>query len=152
MDHDVHYLVVKKKEEKALVYMEYDPLQGFDITPKSGKSFEDCIHVNKMILIQPTLIEKLVHKKVERHFQRLLTIVTMLLNADDDTGTGLFECLSEIEKFRQEIKNKYRDYMSKEELHFMAKKLTILKEEVEQKRMAMEQRLINEHQKTGKSR
>lgn len=150
MNHDMKYLIVKKKNQNEIVYMEYDKLKGMDITPKNHKPFEDCIDVNKMILIQPTLIEKLVHKKIDKHFKRLLMLVTMLLETDDETGTALKEALNEIEKFRIEIKNKYREYMTKEELHIMAKKLTILKEEVNQRLMVLNH--VYTQEKTGKSR
>ena len=144
------YLVVKTKDKKEIVYMEYDKLTGYDITPKNQKTFADCIQVNKMILIQPSLIEKLVHKKVDRHFKRLLMLVTMLLEADDDTGTSLRECLNEVEKFRLEIKNKYREYLTKEELNLMAKKLMILNEEAKMRLSVLERTAKQE--KVGKSR
>ena len=150
MKQDTKYLVVKTKNQKEIVYMEYDKLTGYDITPKKKKTFADCIQVNKMILIQPSLIEKLVHKKVDRHFKRLLMMVTMLLESDDDTGTSLRECLNEIEKFRLEIKNKYRDYLTKEELNLMAKKLMILKEEAKMRLDVLEHAVKQEQ--IGKSR
>lgn len=150
MNHDVHYLVVKDKDKKEIIYMEYDKLEGMDITPKKKTRFEDLIQVNKLVLIQPTLIEKLVHKKVDRHFKRLLKLVTVILDTDDDTGTALREGLNEIEKFRLEIKNNYREYMTKEELHMLAKKLTILQEELKQKIFITENIITN--QKAGKSR
>ncbi len=130
MNQNIHYLIVKNKDTKEIVYMEYDKLTGYDITPKNKQPIQDCIKVNRMILIQPTLIQKLVHKKVDKHFKKLLLLVQMLLNSDDDTGTALYEALNEIEKFRIEIKNNYRMYMQKEELNLIAKKLTILKEEI----------------------
>lgn len=150
MNHDVHYLVVKDKDKKEIIYMEYDKLEGMDITPKKKNRFEDLIQVNKLVLIQPTLIEKLVHKKVDRHFKRLLKLVTVILDTDDDTGTALREGLNEIEKFRLEIKNNYREYMTKEELHMLAKKLTILQEELKQKIFITENIITN--QKAGKLR
>lgn len=150
MSHDMKYLIVKKKNQNEIVYMEYDKLKGMDITPKNHKPFEDCIDVNKMILVQPTLIEKLVHKKLDKHFKRLLMLVTMLLETNDETGTALKEALNEIEKFRVEIKNKYRDYLTKEELHIMAKKLMILKEEVDQRLLLLNN--VYTQEKTGKSR
>lgn len=150
MKHDMQYLIVKNKDQKEIVYMEYDKLEGMDITPKNHKPFQDSIEVNRMILIQPTLIEKLVHKKIDKHFKKLLMLVTFLLETDDETGTALREALNEIEKFRIEIKNKYREYLSKEELHFLAKKLVILQEEVKQKLLVLEQTISKE--KPGKSR
>ena len=58
------FLVVKNKDEKEIKYFEYDKVKGYNISPKNNVKFEDAINVNRMILINPSLIEKMVDKKV----------------------------------------------------------------------------------------
>ena len=48
---------------------------------------------------------------------------------DDDSGDTYREALNQIEKFRQEIKNKYRKFLKQKELETMSKKLIILQKE-----------------------
>lgn len=150
MGKEIRYLIVKKKEQKEIVYMEYDKLSGYEVVSKNKKTFQDSINVNRMIVIQPSLIENLVHKKINKQFKKLLTMLTLLFETDDETGTALREALNEIEKFRVEVKNKYRDYLSKEELKLYAKKLSLLQEEVQKRLLILEYSNIQE--KTGKAR
>lgn len=150
MGKETRYLIVKKKDQKDIVYMEYDKMKGFPLTPKPGLSFQDSIQVNKMIVLKPSFIETIVHKKVDKQWKQLLTLLTILFETDDETGTAIREALNEIEKFRLEIKNKYRDYLTKEELKLMAKKLSILQEEAKQRLFALEYHTVQE--KSGKSR
>lgn len=150
MEKEVRYLIVKKKDQKEIVYMEYDKLKGYTIAPKNPKPFQDCINVNQMIVIQPSFIEKLVHKKLNKRFKHLLSLITILFETDDETGTALKEALNEIEKFRIEVKNKYREYLSKEELKLMAKKLSFLQAEAKKRLVLLES--VDERKKAGKAR
>ena len=150
MGKDIRYLVVKKKNTQEIVYMEYDKLEGYEMTPKNKKPFEDSIHVNRMIIIQPTLIEGLVHRQVRQRFEKLLRFIALMYETEDDSGTTIQEVLNEIERFRIEVKNKYRAYMAKEELHLLAKKLILLQNEAKLRLDTLQNQLLQE--KSGKSR
>ena len=53
-------------------------------------------------------------------------ISTELLVDDDESGDTFREALNHIEKFRLEIKIKYRNYLKQKELEMMSKQLTQL--------------------------
>lgn len=150
MGKEVRYLVVKKKDSKELTYFEYDKLEGYDVTPKKNKPFQDSIQVNKMILINESLIQKMIQKKLNKRFQKLLCDVNLLFESDDETGTGLREVLNQLERFKMEVKNKYRKYMEKEELLLLGKKLSILQNEAKLRLYYLENEDILE--KGGKAR
>lgn len=150
MGKEVRYLVVKKKDSKELIYFEYDKLEGYDVTPKKNKPFQDSIQVNKMILINESLIQKMIQKKLNKRFQKLLCDVNLLFESDDETGTGLREVLNQLERFKMEVKNKYRKYMEKEELLLLGKKLSILQNEAKLRLYYLENEDILE--KGGKAR
>ena len=63
----------------------------------------------------------------------LINLLTDLLVSDDDSGDSYREALNQIEKFRMEIKNKYRRYLKKNELEKMSKQLMTLKKEATKK-------------------
>ena len=63
------FLVVKNNDSKEIKYFEYKKIKGYNITPKNNVKFEDAINVDKMILINPSLIEKMVDKKVKRKLE-----------------------------------------------------------------------------------
>ena len=56
---NVHYLVVKEKNKKTITYFEYNKLNGFNMTSKKKNiKLKDAINVNKMIIINPSFVEK----------------------------------------------------------------------------------------------
>ncbi|MEG1495491.1 MAG: hypothetical protein RSB99_03765 [Bacilli bacterium] len=124
------YLIVKNKDEKSITCFEYDKIKGVDISPKNNIKFTDAINVNKMVLINPSLIEKMIDKKISKRFDKLLKILAIIYDDNDDTGTGYREALNEITKFRLEIYTKYKMYMEEAKLTIALKKLTILENEV----------------------
>ena len=63
MNFDKRFLIKKNKGEKQIIYMEYDPTDGYKLSPKGNLKFEDAINVTKMVLISPTLLVKWLIKK-----------------------------------------------------------------------------------------
>ncbi len=124
MSNKLNYLVIKRKNSSEIEYFEYDKINGYDITPKT--TFKDAIKVNKMILIEPTLVETVIKKKIEKRFAKLMQLVKLLMLSDDDTGTNFKEALNQIDKHRQELNNRYKKYLKEEETMLMENKLDIL--------------------------
>ena len=124
------FLVIKNKDSKTIKYFEYDKLDGYNIHPKQNVKFQNAINVNKMIIINPTLIEKLVDKKIKHKFNNLINLLSFVYENDDATSDGLELALNETEKFRMELINKYKKYLSEEKQNLMEKKLEILEDEI----------------------
>ena len=61
---------------------------------------------------------------------------------DDDSGDSIREALNQIEKFKQEIKNKYRDYLKKKDLELMSKQLYLLQKEATERYMEIRNSFI----------
>ena len=64
--------------------------------------------------------------------QYLLYLHSLISESDDEQGT-MREVLDRIEKFRQEIKNKYRSYLEKDELEKMSSQLKVLQKEAKER-------------------
>ncbi len=75
------------------------------------------------------LASPMVSELVMKKYQKLIALLAELLTDDDDSGDSIREALNQIEKFKLEIKNKYRDYLKKRELELMSKQLMILQKE-----------------------
>ena len=60
MAEEKRFVVKKDAKTDVITYMEYERLKGFNVKPKKNVSFEDMINVESMILINPSLIEKLI--------------------------------------------------------------------------------------------
>lgn len=126
-------------------------LDGF-IMNSRGKSFlieGECISNIKVIDYE--IASCLTEKQVNRKYQNLINKLTDLITSDDDSGECFREALNQIEKFRLEIKNKYRLYLKKKELAKMAKQLSLLQKEAKERYLIL-QRSYEEYSKEGKSR
>ena len=130
MGKEERFLVVKNKDSRDIKYFEYDKISGYNIKPNPKLKFQDAINVNRMILINPTLIEKMVDKKIKRKFNYLINLLSVVYENDDDTGEGLKLALNEAEKFRMELINKYKKYVNEEKMELLLKKIAILEDEL----------------------
>ncbi len=117
----------KFKKNKVDGYL-LDNLDGFIMTSKHKFIINNQV-IKDIKIVDKKMANKLVAKKVSKYFNKLINILTELLTSDDETGDDLREALNQIEKFRLEIKNKYRLFLNKKELENMSKKLLALKKE-----------------------
>ena len=75
-----------------------------------------------------------------------------LLTSDDDTGDSLREALNRIEKFRQEIKNKYRHFLKQQELEAMAKHLKTFQQQANKRFIELQTELYEKNLHHGKGK
>ena len=54
-------------------------------------------------------------KKFDLKFRKLIQLLNIIFESDDDTGTAYREGLNEVSKLRLELLNKYRKHLEKEE-------------------------------------
>ena len=127
------YSISKKKVvKKKWKYQDFDQIKNLDgfLMPSRGNKFRIHEMVVKDILVVDVMLAKgLVRDYVDKKYKKLIAELTELLISDDDTGEPFRIALNRIEKFRQEIKNKYRIYLEKKELEIMAKQLSTLQKQ-----------------------
>ena len=151
---DKKYFVVKEKNSKVITYFEYDKMEGYDLSPKKGVRIEDAINVNKVVIINPSLAGKVAKKKLDLKFRKLLQLLNIIFETDDDTGTAYYQGLNEVSKLRMELLNKYRKHLEEEEANLMVKKLDILEQELRVRIYYLQQNYQNDYSNSmeGKSR
>ena len=150
MSKEKRFLVIKNNDSKEIKYFEYKNVKGYNITPKKNIRFEDAINVDKMILINPSLIEKMVDKKVKRKFNFLINLMSIVCDSDSSNPDGLYLAKNEAEKFRMELLNKYRKYIEEQKFELLEKKLSILEGELDLRIKYLDYE--NEREMEGKSR
>lgn len=141
---------VIKKKWKYDNFEQIQNLEGF-LLPVRGNEFVICDQKIKNIkIIDVGLAKPLVSSYVNKKYKRLLAGLTELLISDDDTGESFRLVLDRIEKFRMEIKNKYRIFLEKKELEIMAKQLSALQKEARREFALLQSNLIsmNENNKS----
>lgn len=149
------FVVTKEQIKGAITYLEYERINGVSFKPKKS-DFEDMINVSKVVVINPSLIEKLVDKKCKRTLEKLIKMTGVIYDQDDEDGdAGLSFILNEIEKFRQLLDSKYKEYMKEKEYKLYLKKLEIIESEVKLRKKVLEKKLESEismEEKKGKGR
>ena len=130
MASEQRFLIVKSKDSREIKYFEYDKIQGYNLTPKANARFEDAIDVSRMIIINPSLIEKLVDKKLKKKFDKLISLITVVCEDNDQSGSGYMLALNETEKFRLELISKYKQHLEIEKYELLLKKTAILEDEL----------------------
>ncbi len=149
-----HYLIVKEKNKKEIAYFEYDKLDGFNMTSKNKNiKLKDAINVNKMVIVNPSMVEKLIDKKINIRMRKLVNLIVNIYDSDDDPGSSMMQALNEIEKFKREMINKYLNYMNKKQLSNLEDKIRMLESEVTKKSYVINENSIEEEvYETRKSR
>ena len=149
---EVRRFVVKKDAKtEVITYMEYEKLKGFNVKPKDNLNFEDMINVNEMIIINPSLIEKLIDKKCKRTLEKILTFMSVVGEGDDEDGSCDL-ILDEVERFKTLVMNKYKDYMEEEKFKVLLKKIEIIEKEIKLRKSVRVQDELIEQNKKNKPR
>ena len=149
MNEEKRFVVKKDAKSDVITYMEYEKLKGFNVKPKDSLNFEDMINVNEMIIINPTLIEKLIDKKCKRTLEKILTIMTIIDDdSDDDTPFDLV--LDELERFKSLVRGKYKEYMKQEKYKLVMKKIEIIEKELNLRKSIRVQEILEEESRRSK--
>lgn len=109
--------------------VEMGELTGF-LMGSRGRGFNIQGEVIRNINVtNKKLAHGVVCKKVFSKYDKLISLLTDMLVSDDDSDDTFREALNHIEKFRLEVKIKYREFLKKKELEKMSKQLEMLKKE-----------------------
>lgn len=126
------YLLKKDSETKELVVLDYNKLKGYQFNPKNSTEYMG-LSVNKMIVIKPSFIEKVLKKKVKRKLDLYLQFIVGLLDEEDTNPTDLRIVLNDIERYKRMIINKYQMYLDEKYVNLLLKKIDLLSHEIKMK-------------------
>ena len=122
-----NYFVERNHETDEVVYLEYDKIDGYEITPKT--KMKDAISVKKVVFASPSLSSKIIKKKVNNIITKLLEFIE---NIDDGTdGESIRENLMKTEKLRVSIITKYIKYLGNNYSSLTLKKLELMVNKLE---------------------
>lgn len=137
------YSLIDDKSNKKMININLD--DAYDFTPKK----KDIYDVNKVMLVEPTFIEKIAKKNLQKKLNTLFKQVDIVLNDEtDDEGSSYV--LGEIDRIQSLIVTMYAKYLDNEYLTLLMVKLNALKNEVALKEMEKIE-TIN-YNKKGRSR
>ncbi len=155
-----YYNIKKQAKMGDVVYFDYQKIQsGFNITPKNQMQYDGVI-VNRLIIIKPTFIEKLLKRKIKKKLELYLQYIIDILDDDDDDSDNstLNELLNELSRYKDILKYKYQKYLGEEYVLLMTQKIELLEYELKLKVMKVLERnstyenSYQEENVSGKSR
>lgn len=130
------YLLVKDKYNNETMVVNYETIDGFKFKPMN-KVKNNGLKVNSIIIVKPSMIEKLLRIKITKKLKAYLKYVLELLETDNDDDTSYHEALNELERYKNRINNLYRDYLDDEYVKLLIKKINLIEHELKIKIMGL---------------
>ena len=124
MGKNINYFLEKDPKSKELIYVEYDKIEGYKITPRTKK--EDAINVNKIVFVSPSMSEKIIKKKIDIKIKKLMIDLNIIDEDDNDSDETLRLSLMEAERLKLRILKNYSKYLGKTYQSLSLKKLQII--------------------------
>ena len=146
----MNYLIIKNKDKKSATYFTVD---GYSLNAKNKNiKLKDAINVNKMVIINQSLIDKIINRNIDSKFKKLINLILGIYDTSDDPAGNMMLALNEVEKFKREVINKYVNYMNKKQLEKLERKIRLLEGEIAKKSYLMNERIDEVEYETRKSR
>lgn len=144
------YVILEKKNKYKLKDKNFlNTINGFLFGSKNKGYKIAGEEVTSLTIYNKKLAHPIAKKQANHKYNRLLSLLTDLLVSDDDSGECYKEALNQIEKFRQIIKNRYRDYLTKKELEIMGKNLSMFQKEAKNRFMELQNTLSKASKKSS---
>ena len=121
----------------------------YNFKPKNKVKKDELSSISKIVLVEPTFIETIAKKNINKKLNVLLRQITIVLNDETDDAAGEY-VLSEIDRLEDMILSNYEKYLSTDYIKLVRNKLKVLKEEIKYKQM-MKVQMINYEQEKGRS-
>ena len=119
-----NYYLKKDKKTGEVIYLEYDKIKGYNITPKIN--IYDAITVNKIVFVNPSLSEKIIKKKISIKLKNLLKYLEDIDNSGSTDEDGVRQSLMDAERLKLMILNEYRKYLGNTYQSLTLKKIQII--------------------------
>lgn len=130
----MYSIVENKNKFRMLDKTELMDIDGFLMGSKNKVFKINKCDIREIKVVNKKLANPLVSKKVFKEYEKLITyLAEVLVDDDDDSGETCREALNQIERFRVQIKNKYREFLTQKELEKMSKQLKLLQKELNNK-------------------
>ena len=103
------YKIDRKSNSLDIVNLEYSNIDGYKIKPKVNK--ENTIKVDNIIFTNPSLIKKIIKKKINIKIKELLKELKDIETGTNDSTGDIQKSLMKAEKLRIAIIEKYVKYL-----------------------------------------
>ncbi len=124
------YILKKRNRNKKIVS---DVVGEYGYIFKPNIKNTKLISVNRLFLLNETMINQLLLKQYNKSFRRLATITYSVLNDEDSTSTDAIIALDEVARQKERLIKKDKEYLIKEEEQKLLKRFKMLEKELKSK-------------------
>ncbi|HOP65758.1 MAG TPA: hypothetical protein PLX66_01875 [Bacilli bacterium] len=143
------YLIKKVDKSQEIVYLDYEQ-NGYIFKPKNKS--ETSLTVNEIVVINPSLIDKILTIKFNTLFKKI-AVEALKIIYDDDADAGQAELvLGELKRLKSIVLHKYQKFLTAEKEEIFLKKIKELEKELKVKIMMTRQFKITSEENYGRSR
>lgn len=141
-----NYKLQKNEMNINLLSFENNKIDGFEFAPKHANEYLG-MEVNKMVVINPSFVEKVLKKKIKRKLDLYLQFIVSVIDDEDTDPSNLRYVLDDLERYRRTIINKYQRYLDEKYINLLLKKIELLQNEIKTKLIYMKEPIIKEEEK-----
>ena len=127
-------LVKRNKLKNKKINLDLHNNNGYRVKPKNKIKY-DGIVVNEMMIIKPSMIEKLLKRKINNKLTGYLDYIIEVLDSDETDSGRIGTVLSDLNRYREIVKNNYRQYLNEKYIELLLKKIELLEYELKKKLM-----------------
>ena len=142
-----NYYTIERKNKAKEAYLDYKKLDGFKVRPKNKVEYEGVI-VNKLLVIKPSFIEKLLKRKVKRKLDLYLNYVIQIIDSDDDDTSNINGVLNDLKRYQNIVEYNYRKFLDEKYIELLLKKMALLEHELKTKLFMQQNRFFQEEEIT----
>lgn len=107
---------------------------AYNFKPKNNVKKDDLASISKIVLVEPSFIETIAKKNINKKLNILLKQVAIVLN-DETDDEGAEYVLGEIDRLENMILSNYEKYLKTDYIKLIRNKLLMIKEEIKMKQM-----------------
>ena len=141
------YTLIEDNSKKKIETININDTYNFK--PKNNVKKEDLASISKIVLVEPTFIEAIAKKNINKKLNILLKQVSIVLN-DETDDEGANYVLGELDRLEDMILSNYAKYLNSDYIKLVRNKLKILREEIKYKQM-MKLKTVEYNQEKGRS-
>lgn len=141
---------VDKQKNKKEAQIDIKKIRGFKVKPLNNVKY-DGVKVNKLLIIKPSFVEKVLKRKTKRKLELYLEFIINMLESEDDDAGKINLALNDLIRYKSIIKNNYRIYLDKLYYELLMKKIDVIEKELKVRKMYLDM-TYNEYQVEEKSR
>ncbi len=144
------YLIKKNDKTQEIVYLDYD-INGYIFKPNNKST--SSLTVNKVVVVNPSMIDKILTIKFNSLFKRIAYQVYRIVYDSDASEGDAMLVLDEVKRLKNIITHKYQQFLSDEKEREFLKKTKLLETEIKNKIVTLRCYQVPDEEKTvGKSR